>query len=165
MDIGRFFRGPRKKPPKEETREPSINQGIFYLYLIIFVQVGFVVGLAVLIMVIGQVIITPLWVFLFGFLMIAGGLLYIYRKAKKQFRKLRETLQNVDLSGRNYEISIMGGVLTMRVEQAVAAPLLEAPKRPALEPPSGEGTTGNSADPPASGPVPRTSEARDLGTG
>ncbi|MBP8645030.1 MAG: hypothetical protein KBH99_02780 [Syntrophobacteraceae bacterium] len=142
MDFGRFFRGSRK-PPKEKNPEPSINQGIYYLYLIIILQVVFVLGLATVIMVIGKVLVTPLWVFLLGFLMIAGGLIYIYRKAKKQLRKLRETLETVDLSGRNYEISFMGGVLTMRVEQ-VSRPLLEPPARPAIE--------AGSADMPASDP-------------
>jgi len=62
-----------QEPPKEKNPEPSINQGIYYLYLIIILQVVFVLGLATVIMVIGKVLVTPLWVFLFGFLMIAGA--------------------------------------------------------------------------------------------
>ena len=75
---------------------------------------------------------TPAWVFLFIFLLFSGSLIYIYRKAKKQFRKIKESLNQADLSNKNYEISIMGGMLTMRIEQNPNAPkLLEPPSEPA----------------------------------
>jgi hypothetical protein len=38
----------------------------------------------------------------------------------------------VDLSGHNYEISVMGGMLTMRVEQNPRR-LLQAPANPLIE--------------------------------
>ena len=99
---------------------------MYYVYLIIGLQVLFVLGLAAVFMVVGRVIATPTWVFLFTFLLLAGGCVYIYRKAKQKFRKFRESFRNMDLSDRNYEISFMGGVLTMRVEQN-HRPMLEAP--------------------------------------
>lgn len=129
MWFNRFFRKQTQEPEPErptEPAEPSINQGIYYLYLIIGCQVLFVLGLAAVIMVAGTVIATPTWVFLFAFLLLAGGGVYIYRKAKRKFRMFRESFRNMDLSDRNYEISFMGGVLTMRVEQN-HRPMLEAP--------------------------------------
>jgi len=83
MDFGRFFRGPGNLP-KRRTPNPPSTRNLLPLpdhYL----QVVFVLGLATVIMVIGKVLVTPLWVFLFGFLMIAGGLIYIYRKQKSSF--------------------------------------------------------------------------------
>jgi hypothetical protein len=126
-----------KEEDKEENRaesgptEPSINQGIFYLYLIIGLQIAFVFGLVLAIMMVGSVLATPLWVFLFAFALGIGGCVYVYRKAKRQFRKLRETLQKMDFSDRDYEISVMGGFLTMRVEHNPRR-LLEAPKDPPI---------------------------------
>ncbi len=124
------FRNRKKQDeqPVAEKRENSINQGIYYLYMIIAAQIVFVFGLLGVIMFIGKVISTPAWVFLLVFALFVGSLVYIYRKAKKQFAKLRASLNNVDLSNKNYEISIMGGMLTMRIEQNPNAPkLLEAP--------------------------------------
>ena len=120
----------QKSAPEDlQARESSIDRGIFYLYWIIGIQVLFVFGLLTVIMVIGKVISTPWWVFLAALVLFAGSIVYIYRKARKQFRKLRDTLGQTDLSDRNYEISIMGGMLTMRIEHNPQK-LLNGPARP-----------------------------------
>jgi hypothetical protein len=109
-----------------QRQEDSINSGVYYLYLIIGLQIALVFGIMATIMIVGQVLATPVWVFLFALSLGIGGVVYIYRKAKRKFNRLKEALRNVDLSGRNYEISIMGGMFTMRVEQNHRH-LLEAP--------------------------------------
>jgi glucan phosphoethanolaminetransferase (alkaline phosphatase superfamily) len=129
-----WFRGSTKRKDEEQEpaaakrradREPTIDQGVYYLYMIIGLQILFVFVLMAVIMFIGKVISTPGWVFLIIFVLFAASMIYIYRKAKKQFRKIKESFSKAD---RNYEISIMGGMLTMRIEQNPNAPkLLEAP--------------------------------------
>ncbi len=130
MWFNRLFKkgkDPAEQQPSGEKRD-SINQGIGYLYGIIGAQIVFVFGLLAAIMFIGKVISTPGWVFLFIFVLFGASLVYIYRKAKRQFRKLRESFSRSDMSNKNYEISIMGGMLTMRIEQNPNSPkLLEAP--------------------------------------
>jgi hypothetical protein len=122
-----FFKKKNKKSPeKQERQEDTINSGVYYLYMIIFLQIALVFGIMATIMIVGQVLATPVWVFLLAFSIGVGGIVYIYRKAKRKFNMLKETLSKVDLSGRNYEISIMGGMFTMRVEQNHRN-LLEAP--------------------------------------
>ena len=128
MWFSRFFRHRQKSQREESPSGPSVNQGIFYLYLIIMLQVVFVLGLVGFIMFVGKILATPTWVFLAAFAAGVGGIVYIYRKARSQFNRLRESFRRVDLSDRNYEISIMGGVLTMRVEQN-SNRLLEAPTK------------------------------------
>lgn len=123
--------GAQEKAKAREKQESSIGQGIYYLYMIVGLQLLFVFGILGVIMFIGKVISTPGWVFLLIFLLFAGALVYIYRKAKKQFRRLKESLNNADLSNKNYEISIMGGMLTMRIEQNPNAPKLLAAPPPA----------------------------------
>jgi membrane protein implicated in regulation of membrane protease activity len=133
----------RRSRSKEERREPeaekrwsdhdpTIDQGVYYLYLIIGLQVLFVFAIMGIIMFIGKVISTPGWVFLFMFALFAASMVYIYRKAKKQLRSIKESFGKAD---RNYEISIMGGMLTMRIEQNQSAPkLLEATFPASAEP-------------------------------
>lgn len=99
--------------------------------MIIILQATFVLVLVGLLMFIDRVVATPLWVFLAALSACVYGCVHIYRKAKKQLRKLRETISRTDLSDCNYEISFMGGVLTMRVEQNPRR-LLEASPTPAL---------------------------------
>lgn len=130
MLFNRLFRR-KQKVAGEEKPEQELNQGIYYLYLIIILQVVFVMVLVGIIMAIGKVLATPMWVFLAALLMGVGGCVYIYRKARRQFQRLREAINRVDLSDRNYEISFMGGFLTMRVEQNPRR-LLEAPTNTAI---------------------------------
>jgi hypothetical protein len=133
MWLRRLLNGSKGSDKEQsEPPDPSINKGIFYLYMIIGLQIAFVFGLVAVIMLVGKVIATPFWVFLFAFVLGISGCVYVYRKAKRQFQKFRETLQNVDLSGHNFEISVMGGFLTMRVEQNPRR-LLEAPRDPIIE--------------------------------
>lgn len=110
------------------SEDATLDRGVYYLYLIIGLQVLFVLGLMGIIMFIGKVISTPAWVFLFIFGVSIAGITYIYQKAKRRLRQLRETFGRTD---RNYEISLMGGMLTMRIEQNMnSANLLAAPVPP-----------------------------------
>lgn len=135
MWLRRLFERNKESDPKKssEATDPAINRGVLYLYTIVGVQIAVVFGLVITIMFMGRVIATPLWVFLFALALGIGGCVYIYRKAKRQLQKLREAIQKVDLSDRNFEISVMGGLLTMRVEQNPRR-LLEAPPDPGAKP-------------------------------
>jgi hypothetical protein len=119
--------GERKNSAPEQQRDPLLNRGVFYLYVILGIQILIVFGILAGIMVIGQVMATPMWMFIAAFVAGAWGLTYIYRKAKQKLEKIREAISRVDLSDKNLELSFMGGVLTMKIEQNGRTPLLEAP--------------------------------------
>ena len=121
-----------KAPKRGEDAQPTIDQGVYYLYTIIGFQILLVFGIMMVIMLIGKVISTPGWVFLIMFLLFAASMFYIYRKAKRKLKRFRESFSRAD---NNYEISIMGGMLTMRIEHNPNAPkLLEAPSSAHAEP-------------------------------
>ncbi len=112
--FNKVFRGRKSDEPKEKN---EINQGIGYMYMIMGLQVVFVLAILGIMLFIGKVISTPWWVFAALFIGAITGCVYIYRKAKKKWNAFKNVIQNLDLSDKNYEISIMGGMLTMRVEQ------------------------------------------------
>ncbi|MCU0587331.1 MAG: hypothetical protein MUF52_04160 [Syntrophobacteraceae bacterium] len=117
----------RKGSPRDPERDPLVNRGVFYLYLILGIQIFIVFGILAGIMVIGQVLATPMWMFIAAFAAGVWGLVFIYRKTKQKLEKIRDAISRVDLSDKNLELSFMGGVLTMRIEQNGRTPLLEAP--------------------------------------
>lgn len=107
------------------SEEATLDRGVYYLYLIIGLQVLFVLALMGIIMFIGKVISTPGWVFLLMFAFLATSVVYLYKKAKNKLSRFRQSFGKSD---QNYEISFMGGMLTMRIEQNLnGAKLLEAP--------------------------------------
>jgi uncharacterized membrane protein len=128
MWFSRMFRRRKQQASdKKENIHENIGQGVFYLYLIVALQVVFVLGLVSLIFIVGKILATPWWVFLLALFMLVAGVVYIYRKAKQQFRRIRESFQASNMPNRNYEISFMGGMLTMRVQQNPRK-LLNAPE-------------------------------------
>ncbi|MGA2403733.1 MAG: hypothetical protein ABSG91_18835 [Syntrophobacteraceae bacterium] len=137
MWFRRLFRRKNEQPEREaakrgEDAPPTIDQGVYYLYTIIGFQVLLVFGIMAVIMLIGKVISTPGWVFMIMFLLFAASMVYIYRKAKRQLKRFGDSFNRAD---KNYEISIMGGMLTMRIEHNPNAPkLLDAPSSARAEP-------------------------------
>jgi len=96
-------------------RETTIGKGIFYFHLIVVAQVLLLLGIIGTIVVMGTVLTTPLWLLLVMFVLSASGLVFVYRKIREQVRDLRHTVGQLNLAERNHEISILGGVFTMRV--------------------------------------------------
>ncbi len=128
----------RRKKKKEEKKEKkgkeglnlekpaNMTQGLTYMYTVIGLQLLLLFGLIIIFTVVGKVITTPWWVFLVILLTAVGGFIFTYYWAKRQFRNLRETVKGMNLSDKKLEVSIMGGALTMRIEQNPNR-LLEAP--------------------------------------
>ena len=131
-----FFRRPHKREKTmtagRNGEQVSIGRGILYLHLIILLQIAFGLGLVIVIVVMGQVLMTPLWLLLLFLLVSVSGLIYLYRRVKRQVQNLGQTIQRLNLSNQNHEISVMGGMFTLRVEH-------NSPKlSKALTEPSGE---------------------------
>ena len=118
---------------KRNAKTLEIQKGLKYMYAVVGLQLLFLFGLILVTIIIGKVFTTPWWVFAIGFGIVVGGGCFIYYRIKRQFRKFKETMQEMNLSNRGYEIKIMNGALTMRVGQS-SDRLLEAPEdQPAIE--------------------------------
>ena len=134
-------RGKKKEEKKEKTgkeglnleKPASITQGLTYMYLVVGLQLLLVFGLIMIFTLIGKVITTPWWVFLLIFIAAVGGCIFIYYWAKKQFKDLRETVKSMNLSDKKFEVSIMGGALTMRIEQNPNRLLEAPPEKPVVD--------------------------------
>lgn len=139
MVRSRFFHGGSNKGGgiKGNSTGAEIDQGFYYMYLVLGLQVLFLFAILAVMMLVGKILATPWWVFLLLFLGAVGGCVFLYMRIKRKFKDLKktvkETLKDVDLSGKNYEIRIMGGVLTLRVEQSAGRLIESRPARPLLE--------------------------------
>jgi hypothetical protein len=118
-----------KKSKEKSAKDATVGQGLVYFYVIIGSQLVFVLGLVAFITGIGKILATPWWIFFFAFLLLTWGCIYLFRKVKSQLGKFRDAVKEIDLGDQSCEISVMGGLLTMRVEQN-SQRLLEAPSVP-----------------------------------
>ncbi len=140
MVRSRFFHAGGDKGTNRKKGNPAsseIDQSFYYMYLVLGLQVLFLFALLTFMMLVGKVLSMPWWVFLLILFGAIGGCVFLYMRIKKKFRDLKktikDTLEDVDLSGRNYEIRIMGGVLTLRVEQNPSRMIESRPVQPLLE--------------------------------
>ncbi len=78
----------KKEAVAEKPVRDNIDQGMFYVYLIVGVQILFVMGLVIVITAFGRVIATPLWVFAAAFLAGIAGCVYVYRKAREKLERI-----------------------------------------------------------------------------
>lgn len=117
-----------KKAPRlrEGGDDPNVRQGLVYMYAIIGSQLLLLIIIMFVLMFMGKVITTPWWVFVIILAVAFGGCAFAYYRVKRSFQSLKKTIKEMNLGDRNYEISIMGGALRMRVEQNPER-LLEAP--------------------------------------
>lgn len=153
MVRSRFFHGGSNKGggTQGDSTGAEIDQGFYYMYLVLGLQVLFLFAILAVMMLVGKILATPWWVFLLLFLGAVGGCVFLYMRIKRKFKDLKktvkETLKDVDLSGKNYEIRIMGGVLTLRVEQSAGRLIESRPARPLLEDRTYDLEPGEGGDP------------------
>ena len=111
---------------REGGDDPNVRQGLVYMYAIIGSQLLLLLIIMFVLMFMGKVITTPWWVFVIILAVAFGGCAFAYYRVKRSVRNIKKTIKEMNLGDRNYEISIMGGALRMRVEQSPGR-LLEAP--------------------------------------
>jgi|YNPNPStandDraft_1061719.scaffolds.fasta_scaffold00720_11 hypothetical protein len=115
-----MFSFSKKSKKKEKPRRDydDLNKNVGYMYLIMGSQIALVFLIMGFMMFVGAVISTPWWIFAAIFVAGSSICYYFYRKAKRKWEELKSAIKQLNLGDKNYEISIMGGMLTMRVEQA-----------------------------------------------
>ena len=132
MFTDRLFKRKKTSSGPGQDRQSTIGQGILYLHLIIAIQILFLLGLIAVIVVMGKVLMTPLWIILLVFLVLVAGIAFIYHKAKKEVQELGQTIKRLNLAERNHEIKIMGNLFSIRVE-GDSPKLLRPPANPGSE--------------------------------
>ncbi len=114
MFFNKFFN--KDDSLKDESKKVKFGEGLLYLYMIIAAQVVLVFALMTVVVAMGTVLSTPLWAVVAAILLFLWGAMLVYRQIKLQWRKVKETMKRQNFGDRNFEISFLGGVVTMKVE-------------------------------------------------
>lgn len=138
MFFNKFFG--KDESLKEDSKKVKFGEGLLYLYLIIAAQVFLVFLLMTVVVAMGTILATPLWAVVAAILLFFWGAMLVYRQIKLQWKKVKQTLKNQNFADRNFEISFLGGVVTMKVEHNPARLLtdggdeiIESKSQPLLE--------------------------------
>jgi len=100
---------------KKKKNEDSIFKGVMTAYLIVVLHVLLIAGVGLLVIFFQGIINYMLWIFLGGSALIIASVYLFYRRIKKQGMTIRETLNSPMFHGRTVEISLLGGLASVKV--------------------------------------------------
>jgi len=109
------------------SESEGLFKGVMLAYVILILHVLLVVLLGFLVLFFRGIVQYMPIIFLGGTALITLSAWLFYRKMKREGRSLRETLQSSAFQGRPVEISLMGGMASLKVGTPSSSPAVESP--------------------------------------
>jgi hypothetical protein len=101
----------------------GLVKSVLLAYLILALHVLLIAGMAIMVLFFRGIVNYMLWIFLGGIALIAFSLLYFFRRLRAEGRSLGEMLKNPMFNGRSVEVSLLGGMATVKLGQPSSRPL------------------------------------------
>jgi hypothetical protein len=108
---------------KEKKEGESLFKGVMLAYMVLILHVVLLTGVVLLIVFFRGIINYMLWIFLGVSAIIIISVYLVYRHMKKEGKNLKETLSSPMFGGRPVEVSILGGLASVRMGRPNNAPL------------------------------------------
>ncbi|BBO72152.1 hypothetical protein DSCA_60820 [Desulfosarcina alkanivorans] len=102
----------------------GLVKSVLLAYFILALHVLLIAGMAVLVLFFRGVVNYMLWIFLGGMVLIGFSLFYFIRRMRAEGRSLREMLKNPMFNGRSVEVSLLGGMATVKLGQSSQPPAI-----------------------------------------
>jgi len=102
----------------------SLVKSVLLAYFILALHVLLIAGMAILVIFFRGVVNYLLWIFLGGMVLIGFSALYFVRRMRAEGRSLREMLRNPMFNGRSLEVSLLGGMATVKLGQTSQPPAI-----------------------------------------
>ena len=93
-------------------------------YFILALHVLLIAGVAILVLFFRGVVDYMLWIFLGGMVLVGISAFYFIRRMRAEGRSLREMLRNPMFNGRSVEVSLLGGMATVKLGQSSRPPAI-----------------------------------------
>ena len=106
-------------------KSDGILRGVALAHLILALHVLLFAAIGLLVLFFRGVVLYLPWIFLGGFVFILLAGFFIYRWLKSQGRSLRETLNSPLLRGQSVEVSLLGGLASVRIGKNSNTQVLE----------------------------------------
>ena len=100
---------------KKQKNETGIFKGVMTAYFIVVLHVLLIAGVGLLVIFFRGIINYMLWIVLGGSALIIASVYLFYRRIKKEGMTLRETLNAPLFHGRTVEVSLLGGLASVKV--------------------------------------------------
>lgn len=96
----------------------GLVKSVLLAYFILALHVLLIAGVAILVLFFRGVVNYMLWIFLGGIALIGFSAFYLFRRMRAEGKSLREMLRNPVFNGRSVEVSLLGGMATVKLGQS-----------------------------------------------
>lgn len=101
---------------KNEQNSTLFNS-VMFIAMILFLHVALIAGLIVSVVLFKGIYDLRWWILAGGLLLIAGSGYFFYRRAQAGKQRLRDMIKDPAFQNRSLEISLLGGMATLRLGQ------------------------------------------------
>jgi len=107
---------------KKKEKESKHLKSVLVAYFILVLHVILVAGLVLMVIFFRGLLNYMIWIFLGGLIAILASGYHFYRRMKMEGKTLREILNSHRYSGRSVEVSILGGLASLKIGGAQYTP-------------------------------------------
>ncbi len=108
----------------KNTAGDGLVKSVLLAYFILALHVLLIAAVAVLVLFFRGVVNYMLWIFLGGIALIGFSAFYLFRRMRAEGKSLHEMLRNPMFNGRSVEVSLLGGMATVKLGQATRPPAI-----------------------------------------
>jgi len=108
----------------KKKESDGLIKSVLLAYLILALHVLLIAAMAVLVLFFRGVVNYMLWIVIGGIVLIGVSAFYFFRRMRAEGRSLREMLKNPMFSGRSVEVSLLGGMATVKMGQSALPPAI-----------------------------------------
>jgi len=109
----------------KKKEDDGLVRSVLLAYFILALHVLLIAGVAILVLFFRGVVSYMLWIFLGGIALIGISAFFLIRRMRAQGRSLGEMLRNPMFNGRSVEVSLLGGMATVKLGQQSKPPAIE----------------------------------------
>ena len=110
---------------EKKKEDDGLVRSVLLAYLILALHVLLIAGVAILVLFFRGVVNYMLWIFLGGVVLIGLSAFYFIRRMRAEGRSLSEMLRNPMFNGRSVEVSLLGGMATVKLGKSSRQPAIE----------------------------------------
>jgi len=105
--------------------QESPFRGVLLAYFILFFHIVLIAGIVVLMLFFRTVINYLPWILAIGSVVIVGSCYLWWRRVKKHGKKLRDIVQDPVFQGRSVEVTLLGGLASLKLGQPQGPPAID----------------------------------------
>lgn len=108
----------------KKKESDGLIKSVMLAYFILALHVLLIAGMAILVLFFRGVVNYMLWILLGGIALVGFSAFYFFRRMRAEGKSLGEMLKNPMFNGRSVEVSLLGGMATVKLGQPSRLPAI-----------------------------------------